>query len=409
MTRKYSLFKKNHNNFLIKIFESFLGNTSLLVFSMLFSLVCTRLYGPEIFGQYTYTITIITLLMVLSKAGLDNGLLYYMPKVGNKFISLCVLVNFLLSLILVVISQFFINDSFIKLMLPLVWLLSLEQVFFGIYRFSGEIKEYFLIKGLLSNILQICTIIFLYIFIGKDIINIAISVYISSLISILIYYYQNRFRFNKIIIDIKFLKYSIPFVLTASLSVIISKIDIIMLGIMTSKADVGVYQVTVQIANLISVLLMIYNTVFAPQISKYYHNGNMEELRLLYTRSTKLLGIASLLFLLILVFLGKFILLIFGQELVIGYISLVLRGIGQFINTAVGSVWLMLAMTGKPKLQVYGNLAACLINIVLNYILIPIYGIEGAAFASMVSIGCTNILGYLLVRREFKVKVYKFI
>jgi O-antigen/teichoic acid export membrane protein len=181
-----------------------------------------------------------------------------------------------------------------------------------------------------------------------------------------------------------------------------------MIGSMTNMQNVGVYQISAQISNLLFMILVIFDTVFGPQISKYYHANRLEELKKLYVQSTRLLAAGSFLLLFVMVVFSKYILLAFGKEFVEGQVSLILRGIGQFINVAVGSVWLMLAMTGKPKFQIYTNFLALILNIVLNLILIPKYGINGAAFASMVSIILVNVIGYVLVTKEFKVKVYKF-
>jgi O-antigen/teichoic acid export membrane protein len=62
-------------------------------------------------------------------------------------------------------------------------------------------------------------------------------------------------------------------------------------------------------------------------------------------------------------------------------------------------------MIEEAKLQMYGDFTDCIINVVFNYILISKYVINGTASTSMVAVGFVNILGYILVRREFKVKV----
>ncbi|OEF99781.1 hypothetical protein BHF71_00980 [Vulcanibacillus modesticaldus] len=405
---RVNLFEKFliNNHFIKKIIESFFGKVSYVLFTMIFSLVATRLYGVEAFGEYTYAFTLVSFIMIFAKAGLDNGLIYYIPKNGNKYVSLSFFINAILSLLLVVLTFYFITDSFVRLMLPLVWLLSMEQIYFGVYRATGKIKEYYFVNGFISILLRILLVIVFYFFIGKNAKSIALGVYFSFIFSIAIYFYQNKDRFNKIVYDKTFLRYSFPLVIAAIMGVMMDRIDIIMLGTMIDKKSVGIYQIAVQVANLTSVILVIFNTVFAPQISSLYHKGKLEELRKIYMQSTRILSLISLVALIFIVIFSKYILLVFGEDIVAGQFALVLRSIGQFINAAVGSVWLMLAMTGKPKLQMYGNFTASVINIVLNFLLIPRYGINGAAFASMIAIGFVNILGYLLVSREFKVKVY---
>ncbi|WP_050183304.1 flippase [Domibacillus robiginosus] len=397
------------NKFFQKIIESFFGKASFALFTMVFSLVATRLYGAETFGQYTYAFSIVTLLMIFAKAGFDNSLIYYIPKQGTKYISLSFLVNAIIALLLTIGAGFFIEDYFVKMMLPLIWLVSMEQVFFGIYRSTDRVKQYYLINGFLAILLRVILIIVFYFLFGKTFTSIALAIYVSFIFANLIYFYQNKHMFKKVVYDQKFLNYSYSLVLAAVMGVAMDKIDIIMLGSMKDMESVGIYQIDVQIANVILMILVIFDTVFAPQISKFYHEGKHEELRRLYKKSTRLLGLLALIALLIVIIFGKYILLMFGEEFVEGYLALILRSFGQFINVAVGSVWLMLAMTGRPKWHIYSNLIAFSVNICLNYLLIPKYGVNGAAFATMISMVLVNILGYILVRRVFKVKVYGII
>src|SRR5690625_1812472 len=106
------------NEFVIKLIESFFGRGSYIVFTLLFSLVCTRLYGAELFGKYTYAFTLVSIFMILAKAGLDNGLIYSIPKNKNKHISFSFLVNFVISIIIIIILWVFIQDKYIRFMLP---------------------------------------------------------------------------------------------------------------------------------------------------------------------------------------------------------------------------------------------------------------------------------------------------
>jgi O-antigen/teichoic acid export membrane protein len=395
-----------NNEFIVKILESFFGKVSFVLFTMLFSFVCTRLYGAEIFGQYTYAFSIVTLLMIFAKAGFDNSLIYYIPKYKDKYISLSFFVNIIISIILVFVANFFINEWFVKLMLPLIWLVSMEQLFFSIYRANDNIKGYYFINGFLSMLIRILLVILFYFIFERNFISIALAIYISFLFSNLIYFYQNKKRFKKVVYDKGFIKYSFSLVLAAVMGVAMDRIDIVMLGTMTDMRSVGIYQISVQVANVIFMILVIFDTVFGPQISKLYHNGKYKELKRLYVQSTRLLGLLSFIIIIILSVFSKHILLLFGKEFVDGQMALILRGIGQFINVAVGSVWLMLAMTGNPKWHIYANFIAFTLNIILNYLLIPKYGVNGAAFATMTSMILVNIIGYILVCRVFKVRVY---
>lgn len=124
-------FKKNliNSDFIIKLLESFFGRGSYILFTLIFSFVCTRLYGAEIFGAFTYAFTLAQILMVIAKSGLDNGLIYSIPKNQYKHISFSFLTNFAISILLILLIWTFIDDVYIKFMLPLIWLISAEKLF----------------------------------------------------------------------------------------------------------------------------------------------------------------------------------------------------------------------------------------------------------------------------------------
>nr|WP_255437455.1 flippase [Thalassobacillus sp. CUG 92003] len=396
------------NLFLTRLIEAFFGKGSYIVFTLIFSIVTTRLYGAEIFGKYSYAFTLVSLLMVVAKFGMDTGFVYSIPRNKNKHISMGFLVNLLMSIVLICTGLLFTNDYFVKIMLPLIWCLSIEQLFFGIYRSKGEIKKYFFVNGFLAMLLRIFLVLVFYFLTGKNPFSIAIAVYISFIFSITVYFFQNKSNFKRIVLDKDFLKYSFPLLFSGILGTLIGKTDILMIGNMLTNRDVGIYQIILQLSNSVAILLVVFNTVFAPQISTLYHEQRHEDMKQLYIKTTRLLAIVSFLITLTLILGNAFFLNVFGTEFIEGDNALIFRSIGQFINISVGGVWIMLSMTGAPHFQMYSNFGALTINIVLNLLLIPKYGISGAAFASMITIIVTNAIGYILVSRKFKIKVFKF-
>lgn len=397
-----------NNSFITKLIDAFIGKGAFILFSLLFSLIATRLYGVEVFGEFTFAFTLVSILMILPKAGLDNGLIYSMPKTKSQYVSLSLLVNLLISVIIIIIVSIFIDNKFILFMLPLVWLLSLEQLFFGIYRADGKIKEYFFMNGFISMLLRVLLAAVLLFFFGTTPYVLALSVYASLIFSNVYYLFKSRHHIKKVDFNKKFLLYSFPLVLANLLGVMMGKIDIIMLGMLSTKENVGIYQIIVQITSVVSLLLIIFTTVFAPKISQLYHENDIESIKRLYVKASRILSSSGLIFTIVLIILSGFILGIFGEEIVAGKEALIYLAIGQFVNIAVGSVWTMMAMTGKPKLQLYANLLAFIINITLNLLLIPTFGIEGAAFASMITQIITNSLGYIAVSKRFNIKAFRW-
>jgi len=111
------------------------------------------------------------------------------------------------------------------------------------------------------------------------------------------------------------------------------------------------------------------------------------------------------LFVLIVVF-SEFVLDIFGNEFEIGKNTLIILAIGQFINAVSGSVGFLLNMTGKQRIFKNIFLIAVIINVVLNFILIPKYGMVGAAIATMISVAVWNIVSVVYIKLEFNIRTF---
>ncbi|MFD1020181.1 flippase [Thalassobacillus hwangdonensis] len=400
--------KMAKNHFLKKITESFFGRMSYMIFSLVFTLICARLYGPELFGEFTFAFTLMQVLMVIATLGFNNGVIYSIPKDGSKYISLSLFMNALASIALMLIVSFFLEDSTILLALPLIWLLSMEQIFFGIYKSEEKIKQYYSINGLYHMVLRIGLLVFFYFLIGKDILSILLSVVLAYIFSNMLYIKRFLHLIKEVNYNSIYVRYSITLILASIMATLLNRTDILMLQWLRDSRSVGIYQVTVQVTNLLSSLLLIFNTVFAPEISRLFHSNRLEEMKDLYIKATRILALVSFSATLLIIVSSNFLLMIFGEEFQSGQGALILRSLGYFINLSVGGVWLMLSMTGAPRFQMYTNIFAFLLNVILNIVLIPPLGLLGAAIATMVTMAIANIIGYYIVSRRFNIKVFKY-
>ncbi|MGF7056787.1 oligosaccharide flippase family protein [Brassicibacter mesophilus] len=396
-------------NFTRKLFDSFIGNMATFLLNMLFPFVATKLYGADILGQYTYGYSIVTMTIFIASLGLDMGLLYFIPREGNKYVTSSFLLNFLSSSLIISVLFVFNKDNTVRAMLPLIWMLSVEQMFFSLYRTKQNIKEFFLVNILFGLVLKIVLTWVFFRLYGVSTFNIIIATYISVGASCVFYFIKQRNMFGQITMTKEVIKYSLPLVVGSMMTVLISNIDMIMIGNMLDKQQVAVYSVAAKIATFPSILLTVLNTVFPPIVAKLYHDDEMEKLRNMYKLSARTLCAISSVIILIIIIFRKSILGNFGAEFIEGHYVIVYRGIGQLINASVGSVWYIVCMTGRPKTNMIGKILAASINTVLNLLLIPILGITGAALASMVAVGFVNILGYSIVKRILNVKVFGII
>jgi len=388
-----------------KLVESLIGNLLMFALNLVLPLLLSRVYGVEIYGQYVYGITIVSIALFIANLGMDVGLLYFIPKTGKKYVSACFLINIITSA-LTICGLMVIMPGKITPYLGLIWLLSAEQLFFSIYRARHHIREFFIIKSFVGIVGTMFLSYVLYLINGTLEVNIILATYIATILSNVIYMIQNKDMFSKLEMKMEFISYSVTIILGGVLSLLINYIDIVMIEAMLTNKEVALYKVGTELAQIPSLFLRIVNTVFPPMISKLYHEGKVDEVRDLYEKLTRRLFLVSSVVIVFILIFWKPILSLYGTEYIAAKNVLIYRGIGQLVNASVGSVWYIVLMTGHPKIRFVSIMISAVMNITLNYLLIPKLGIDGAALASMASTVFINILGFFVVKHILKSKVY---
>lgn len=202
------------------------------------------------------------------------------------------------------------------------------------------------------------------------------------------------------------IKISLPMMITAFSALIMGTIGTIMVGMFSTTENVGIYDIALRVASVTSFILYSINTIAAPKFSELYWSKNMEDLKKVVRLSSKLIFGFSFPVLLVFIFFPQFFMGIFGNEFIVGKYALVFLTIGQFVNASSGSVGIFLNMTGKQHIFRNIILTATFINVILNYLLIPKYGINGAAIATMISMSFWNIWAALYIRVKSNINVF---
>ena len=183
------------------------------------------------------------------------------------------------------------------------------------------------------------------------------------------------------------------------LQTILGKSDIVMLGAMRSGEDVGLYAASSRLAFLLVYVMMAAEIILAPIMARLYAKDGKERLQKILTRAVRITFLSVLPFGLILIFAGGNILLLFGHEFMAAKKALLILAVGRLADVAAGSGALLLGMAGYERTVTIIFLGAALENVILNALLIPKYGIEGAAFALVISlVGAKLLLSIFAVR-----------
>jgi len=201
----------------------------------------------------------------------------------------------------------------------------------------------------------------------------------------------------------EWLKMSLPMFFIAGMNLLLQQTDIMMLGVLVGTDSTGIYGAAARIAALVTFGLTAVNSIVAPLISEYYSSGKMQELQRMITLAARGIFGFTILICACLFFFGEFILGLFGEDFIAGYPPLAVLLVGQAISAIAGSVGFLMVMTGHQMTAAKVIGGSALLNIVLNIILIPMYGIIGAAVATAISAATWNMIMLFYVKNNLNI------
>jgi O-antigen/teichoic acid export membrane protein len=175
------------------------------------------------------------------------------------------------------------------------------------------------------------------------------------------------------------------------LEFLLAQTDRIALGVFTNAADVGVYALALGLTGFVPIALQSVNQIFSPTIAELHAKGEHSNLLRLYQTLTKwTLGLTIPLAFTVMLF-ARPLMQTFGADFARGWPVLVIVTAGQLINCGVGSVGIMLYMSGQEKTALRIQMILAPIVTVCNFVVIAIWGLVGAAIVSALTIALTNL------------------
>ena len=191
-----------------------------------------------------------------------------------------------------------------------------------------------------------------------------------------------------------------PLLFLGGMSIINTQTDVLMLAAMQGAEAAGIYQAAARGAELVAFSLVVVNMAIQSTISRLYAAGEMQRLQRVITTAARVTVALALPAALMLSLFARPILgLVFGSEFERGALCLVILCGAQVVNAGAGSVGLILKMTGHERDAALGMAFGAFTNVVLNTALVPVWGIDGAALATGMSLIVWNVF---LVARVWK-------
>ncbi len=166
----------------------------------------------------------------------------------------------------------------------------------------------------------------------------------------------------------------------------------LLLGNLADAASVGVFNIATRLVTLAVFVMAPITTSFAPHMAHLHHVGEQKQAARAYGNATRwILFISTPAFIMLIVMPDR-LLAFFGHEFRVGAEVTMILALGQFVAAAAGPCGVVLNMSGRVALSLADNVGVLIGNVVLSLVLIPRYGIVGAASAWSISLVAVNLV-----------------
>ena len=177
--------------------------------------------------------------------------------------------------------------------------------------------------------------------------------------------------------------------------------DVLILSIMVTAADLGIYTTSLRYSVLLQFVLLAFSLISAPKISQLLSKKNWMGLKQLIRRVSLGIVIITLPVTLFCLFFPHFAMGVFGKEFLAGSTVLVILTLGQIVNMGTGVVGTLLTYSGNQNDVLKVNGVSGALNIIACIPLIHYFGILGAAISSSLFLVLGNLVQVILVYRKF--------
>ena len=434
-----SLFKKIKGQFAANQFQrEMLRGTSLGVLmkifglgvAYLFALIVARNLGADAWGEFSLALSLMIVGARIGTFGLDMGLLKlssgsgeiaYISSIYKRSLMICICISLVITILIYYSADWFASTLFSKPDLLTTFRLSSVAILpFSIINLNSrtlqgidQVQKFIFLRFVSRHIFSLMILLVLILFSTESII-----VIVSFILSLIIIAFLSTYWVFKSILrnaeskKIRSSEYknlyslSISLLFTALFVLMINWVDTVMVGIFLPEKSVGIYNITLKLSTLLVIVLGTISEITAPKISESYSDANSQDLQKIVSYSTNLIFYLTLPVFIVLIAFPEFMLGIFGEDFKSGKNALIILSVGHLLNAFSGTVSYFMQMTGSQvafQIIMFSTLIIC---VILNYLLIPLYGIEGAAVGTGIGLVYWNSICVIFIKYKYGIKTY---
>ncbi|MEO1280775.1 MAG: lipopolysaccharide biosynthesis protein [Pseudomonadota bacterium] len=202
---------------------------------------------------------------------------------------------------------------------------------------------------------------------------------------------------------------SAPLIVINACELILQNADVLIISATLSPTEVAIYFAAAKTMSLIMFVHYAVGSAVANRFSALRARGDEAELKAFVSDAVAWTFWPSLAAAVVILALGQPLLWLFGPEFLIGYPVMLILVIGFLFRSAMGPAEFLLNMLGEQTRCAAALVATAAVNIVLNLLLVPTFGLLGAASATSISLAVAALLQYAVVRHRlgYDVAIWK--
>ncbi|MBT8312955.1 MAG: lipopolysaccharide biosynthesis protein [Maribacter sp.] len=384
----------------------------------------TNFLTDEYYGLVTVILSTSAVLMPLLALGVPNTMIKYYSSFNeendsNGFETLMLLLP-LAFIIPVALLAYFFNDvvgdfisqenTIVKNYVWYIFLIGMAMAYFEVFYAWSKVQMKSVFGNFMKEVFNRIGVMLLLFLVYFDFITVEfflkalVALYLLRTLIMKLY----AFRLKMPNISFAFpsnswavLNYSALIILGGSAAVIILEIDKVMINQYIQIENVAYYGVAIYIATTIIVPSRAMHQITYPLTAELLNKGDQEGLKSLYQKSSLTLFIAAgIMFVLIITNLND-LFLILPKEYRGGFIIVFLIGLAKVYDSLLGNNNAILYNSDYYRTLLLMGILLAVLVVVLNIWLIPIYGLNGAAFATFLAITIYNTIKLFYVRLKF--------
>lgn len=412
----------------------FIGSFIGIFFGYISRVIIARWLGPSDYGLISLGFAAMTIGVTISLVGLPQGTKRYIgfykgrgdrERIKGTIIS-ALKISFPISIILAIsvflkanwIAVHVFNEPnftpVLRIFCVAIPFMVLSRNFIAATVGFQDLRYRVYVNNLFLNIFKLIAIV-IFLFLGYGVLGAAWGwAFAVILMPFLAFYFLEKRVFSILDRKVKsvsmkreLFSFSFPLIFAGWAGLIMSWTDTLMLGYFSTAGTVGIYNAAMPTAKLLKIVLGSVGTIFMPVVSELYSRNAIHDLKKTYGAVTKwIFSLVMPLFLLMVLFSNWILKIMFGSEFVVGSTALSILAFGYLIICIVGPTGQLLQAYGRTRVLMGCSFIGAGTNIVLNYFLIQIYGLIGAALATSASLILVNIIHLLLVYRITKMQPF---